>query len=123
MKQLVYEYWLSCLSQCSEEKTDRAIEVALNNNTVAVIRKDYDMENIIPMKRRQVKDFLDTYTIKFLRKHNFLKIDEKVSFSLITNNHIVFIAVVKTKYGYMAVGKNNLVTYVGDGIWSVSKDE
>lgn len=32
-------------------------------------------------------------------------------------------ALVKTKYDYIAVKDDNFVTYVSDGVWSVSKDE
>lgn len=76
----------------------------------------------IPMKRVRVNDILSTYNTDFLEKHNFFNIG-KGSSHMIVFKRIVFIAIVKTKYGYMAVDYQDYITYVGDGIWSVTKDD
>ena len=42
--------------------------------------------------------------------------------AIILDDKTMLRAIVKTKYGYIAVKYDDFVTYVGDGIWSVSHD-
>lgn len=79
------------------------------------------MKNIIPMKRMRVQDILSTYNIDFLEKHNFFNIGKDPT-SFVFFGNISFTAIAKTKYGYMAVNYRDYITYVGDGIWSVSHE-
>ena len=69
----------------------------------------------IPMKRVKVDDILSTYNRSFLEDHNCvicpMNFDDR------------FTAIVKTKYGYLAVNYRDYITYVGNGIWSVTKDD
>lgn len=80
------------------------------------------MELDIPIKRVRVNDILSTYNIDFLEKHNFFNIGTDLSGALFFQN-ISFTAIAKTKYGYMAVTYRDYITYVGNGIWSVAKDD
>lgn len=79
------------------------------------------MEIDIPMKRVRVSDILSTYDTDFLEKHNFFNIG-KTSYDLLAFKHIMFTAIVKTKYGYMAVDYQDYITYVGDRVWSVTRN-
>lgn len=80
------------------------------------------MELDIPIKRVRVSDILSTYNIGFLEKHNFFNIGKDLTGCLFWG-HISFTAIAKTKYGYMAVNYRDYITYVGNGIWSVAKDD
>lgn len=80
------------------------------------------MEIDIPMKRVKVKDILSTYNTDFLEKHNFFNIGTDSTGALLFS-HISFTAIAKTKYGYMAVEWRDYITYVGDGVWSVTRNE
>lgn len=72
----------------------------------------------IPVGTRDTADhFWGDYTKKFLKKYNFL-----IMSAIILDDKIMLRAIVKTKYGYIAVKYDDFVTYVGDGIWSVSHD-
>ena len=42
--------------------------------------------------------------------------------AIILDDKTMLRAIVKTKYGYIAVKYDDYVTYVGDGIWSVSHE-
>ena len=42
--------------------------------------------------------------------------------TIILDDKTMLGTIVKTKYGYIAVKCDDYVTYVGDGIWSVSHD-
>lgn len=76
----------------------------------------------IPIKRVRVSDILSTYNIIFLEKHNFFNLGDD-STGCLFFSHISFTAIAKTKYGYMAVHSRDYITYVGDGVWSVAKDD
>lgn len=80
------------------------------------------MELDIPIKRVRVSDILSTYNIDFLEKHNFFNIGKDSTGFLFFSN-ISFTAIAKTKYGYQAVNYRDYITYVGDGVWSVAKDD
>lgn len=80
------------------------------------------MELDIPSKRVRVDDILSTYNIDFLEKHNFFNIGTDSTGALLFRN-ISFSAIAKTKYGYLAVNHRDYITYVGNGIWSVTKDD
>ena len=72
----------------------------------------------IPVGTRDTADhFCGSYTKKFLKKYNFLMMSV-----IILDDKTILRAMVKTKYGYIAVKYDDYVTYVGDGIWSVSHD-
>lgn len=62
------------------------------------------------------QEFIDSYTKDFLEFYGFedYKLNEPFSEGLIT---------VQTKYGELVVQEEDVITYVGNGIWSVSKDE
>lgn len=70
----------------------------------------------IPMKRVKVTDIASTYNKIFLENHNFFN-------GPIVFCNIRFEAIVRTKYGYLAVNRLDNITYVGNGIWSVEKYE
>lgn len=61
--------------------------------------------------------FNDTYTESFLYNHGFKRYE---LVSKYTTDHLT---TVQTKYGELVVSANDVITYVGDGIWSVSRDE
>lgn len=61
--------------------------------------------------------FNDTYTESFLYNHGF-KHYELVS--KYTSDHLT---TVQTKYGELVVSANDVITYVGDHTWSVSRNE
>lgn len=67
-------------------------------------------------ERGKPQEFIDSYTKDFLEFYGFedYKVNEPFSEELIT---------VQTKYGELVVQKEDVITYVGNGIWSVSKDE
>lgn len=67
-------------------------------------------------ERGKPQEFIDSYTKDFLEFYGFedYKLNEPFSEELIT---------VQTKYGELVVQKEDVITYVGNGIWSVSKDE
>lgn len=67
-------------------------------------------------ERGKPQEFIDSYTKDFLEFYGFedYKLNEPFSEELIT---------VQTKYGELVVSANDVITYVGDGIWSVSKNE
>ena len=66
--------------------------------------------------RGEVINFVDSYTESFLYKHGFKRyeLESPINEKLTT---------VQTKYGELVVHNNNVITYVGDHIWSVSRDE
>lgn len=67
--------------------------------------------------RGEVINFVDSYTESFLYKHGLKRYD---LVSKYTSDHLT---TVQTKYGELVVHNNNVITYVGDHIWSVSRDE
>lgn len=67
--------------------------------------------------RGEVINFVDSYTESFLYKHGLKRYD---LVSKYTSDHLT---TVQTKYGELVVQKEDVITYVGNGIWSVSKDE
>ena len=80
-------------------------------------KEESNMKISIPIGTRgKATEFWDSYKRDFLSNYNFIMIN-------FVNNGNYFRALVKTKYGYIAVCGDEQVTYVGDGIWSVSKDE
>lgn len=86
---------------------------------ISQIRKDYDMEINIPIGTRgKASDFWDSYSRDFLKKYNFVMIT-----MIRLDDDTDFRALAKTKYGYIALKYDDIVTYVGDEIWSVSKDK
>ena len=83
---------------------------------VDVVEEESNMKISIPIGTRgKATEFRDSYTRDFLSNYNFIVIN-------FVNNGNYFRALVKTKYGYIAVCGDEQVTYVGDGIWSVSHD-
>ena len=84
---------------------------------VDVVEEEDNMKISIPIGTRgKATEFWDSYKRDFLSNYNFIMIN-------FVNNGNYFRALVKTKYGYIAVCGDEQVTYVGDGIWSVAKDE
>ena len=74
------------------------------------------MKISIPIGTRgKATEFCDSYKRDFLINYNFIMIN-------FVNNDNYFRAIVKTKYGHIAVCGDDYVTYVGDGVWSVSHD-
>lgn len=67
--------------------------------------------------RGKVIDFNDTYTESFLYNHGFKR------YELVSKYATDHLTTVQTKYGELVVSANDVITYVGDGIWSVSGDE
>lgn len=67
-------------------------------------------------ERGKPQEFIDSYTKDFLEFYGFedYKLNAPFSEELIT---------VQTKYGELVVQKEDVITYVGNRIWSVSKDE
>jgi hypothetical protein len=57
----------------------------------------------------------DTYTERFLYDHGFKR------YELVSKYTIDHLTTVQTKYGELVVHANDVVTYVGNGIWSVSR--
>lgn len=66
-------------------------------------------------ERGKPQEFIDSYTKYFLEFYGFEDYELNTPFSedLIT---------VQTKYGELVVQKEDVITYVGDGIWSVSHE-
>lgn len=67
--------------------------------------------------RGKVIDFTDSYTEKFLYEHGLKRYE--LDSMLIKQ----YLNTIQTKYGELVVDLSDVVTYVGHGIWSVSKDE
>lgn len=67
--------------------------------------------------RGKVIDFTNTYSDGFLYKHGLRRYVIDMPFR---NDHLT---TVQTKYGELIVSANDVITYVGDHIWSVSRDE
>lgn len=91
-------------------------------NIINSVKKQFEEEdNVkinIPVGTRDTADhFWGNYTEKFLKKYNFLMMS-----AIILDDKTMLRAIVKTKYGYIAVKYDDYVTYVGDGIWSVSHE-
>ena len=65
--------------------------------------------------RGKVIDFIDSYTESFLYKNGFKRyeLESPINEKLTT---------VQTKYGELVISLSDVVTYVGDGVWSVSHD-
>lgn len=70
------------------------------------------MEIDIPIKKLKVKDISFAYGSSFLKLHNFFYCHDSM-----------FDVIVKTKYGYMAIDKQDYITYLGNGVWSVTRNE
>lgn len=85
---------------------------------VDVVEEEDNMKINIPVGTRDTADhFWGNYTEKFLKKYNFLMMS-----AIILDGKTMLRAIVKTKYGYIAVKYDDYVTYVGNGVWSVSHD-
>lgn len=67
--------------------------------------------------RGKVIDFTNAYNDGFLYKHGLRRYVIDMPF---LNDHLITI---QTKNGETIVHSSDVITYVGDGIWSVSKDE
>lgn len=67
--------------------------------------------------RGKAINFVDSYTESFLYKHGFKRYD---LVSKYTSDHLT---TVQTKYGELVVSANDVITYVGDHTWSVSRNE
>lgn len=67
--------------------------------------------------RGKVIDFTSTYSDVFLYKHGLRRYVIDMPFR---NDHLTTI---QTKNGELIVCDFNTITYVGHGIWSVSRDE
>ena len=82
------------------------------------------MKNTIPIGTRgMLKDFLDMYNIKFLKKCG-LKTYEVKPEDLGLSGYTCMIKryTVATKYGEIVVKPDRVLTYVGDGKWDVRYD-
>lgn len=66
-------------------------------------------------ERGKPQEFINSYTKDFLEFYGFEDYELNAPFSenLIT---------VQTKYGELVVQEEDVITYVGDGIWSVSHE-
>ena len=66
-------------------------------------------------ERGKPQEFINSYTKDFLEFYGFedYKLNAPFSEELIT---------VQTKYGELVVQKEDVITYVGNGIWSVSHE-
>ena len=73
--------------------------------------------NIPVCTRGTLKEFKNAYTAKFLKLHGYKE------YGYQWFGEIVTFKTVKTKYGELVIYNNSVLTYVGDGIWSVAKDE
>ncbi|NRO27724.1 hypothetical protein [Lactobacillus helveticus] len=69
--------------------------------------------------RGTLKDFKNAYTVEFLGKYGY----KEYSYRLFNPKPIILAKTIKTKYGELVIHNNSVITYVGDGIWSVSRDE
>ena len=66
--------------------------------------------------RGKVVTVADTYTERFLYNHGFKH------YELVSKYTIDHLTTVQTKYGELVVHANDVVTYTGNNIWSVSRD-
>ena len=66
--------------------------------------------------RGTLKEFKNAYTAKFLKLHGYKE------YGYQWFGEIVTFKTVKTKYGELVIYNNSVLTYVGDGIWSVSHE-
>lgn len=66
--------------------------------------------------RGEVINFVDSYTERFLYKHGFKRyeLESSINEKLTT---------VQTKYGELVISLSDVVTYVGNDIWSVSREK
>ena len=67
--------------------------------------------------RGEVINFIDSYTESFLYKHGLKRYD---LVSKYTSDHLT---TVQTKYGELVISLSDVVTYVGNDIWSVSREK
>lgn len=78
-------------------------------------------------ERGKPQEFIDSYTKDFLEFYGFEDYKLNVPFSKLnapfSEELITDLITVQTKYGELVVQKEDVITYVGNGIWSVSKDE
>ena len=70
--------------------------------------------------RGTMEHFKQTFTKEFLKKHGYGTYEKHTPF---TGNDIVLCQTVQTKYGEMVIQDDNVVTYVGDGVWSVDRNK
>ncbi|MGO5078594.1 hypothetical protein ACTQ4M_01090 [Lactobacillus amylovorus] len=68
--------------------------------------------------RGTLREFKATYTTGFLRKHGYMAYIPQNSF-----NHIPLCETVQTKYGEMVIYGFDVITYVGNGIWSTERSQ
>ena len=67
-----------------------------------------------------LEQFKKKYTVEFLERYGYTDYYYYTPFS---NKKQVLDETVQTKYGELVVHNLDVLTYVGDGIWSVSRDE
>lgn len=67
--------------------------------------------------RGETIDFTRIYTEGFLYKHGFKR------YELVSKYTVDHLTTVQTKCGELIIGINDVITYVGHGIWSVSRDD
>ena len=72
----------------------------------------FSVTNLAVGTRGTAKEFLAAHTREFLMEHGFK--------TQMFEDLMVFMSV-QTKYGEMVVYKGDMLTYVGKGIWSLSK--
>lgn len=67
--------------------------------------------------RGTLRQFKKKYTTRFLKLHGYKEHGYQFF------GEIVLIKTVKTKYGELVIHNDSVITYVGSGVWSVSKNE
>ena len=67
--------------------------------------------------RGTLEQFKKKYTTKFLKLHGYKE------YGYQSFGEIVVFETVKTKYGELVIHDNSIITYVGDHIWSVSRND
>ena len=72
--------------------------------------------NIPVGTRETLKEFKKSYQRKFLEKYGY-----KAYGHVILGSFVILAETVETKYGELVVHDNDVVTYVGNRTWSVSK--
>lgn len=70
--------------------------------------------------RGTMKNFKQTFTKEFLKKHGYDTYEKIIPFSGI---RYVLCQTVQTKYGEMVIRDEDVVTYVGNRIWSVDRNK
>ena len=77
-----------------------------------------DLKQLDVGLRGTLREFKATYTTGFLKKHGYMAYIPQSSFS---NQPLC--ETVQTKYGEMVIYGWDVITYVGNGIWSTERSQ